>query len=63
MSLPYNVREAVILRHYHGMSFSQMAEILDTPVSTLTYRTLQGLKKLKKKFNIKNSMDEIRDEM
>ena len=52
MSLPYNVREAVILRHYHGMSFSQMSEILETPVTTLAYRTLQGLKKLQEKFNI-----------
>ena len=52
MSLPFNVREAVILRHYHGLTFSQMSEILEVPTTTLSYRTLQGLKQLRKKFMI-----------
>lgn len=52
MSLPFNVREAVILRHYHGLTLSQMSEILEVPATTLSYRTLQGLKKLRTKLKI-----------
>jgi len=52
MTLPVSLREAVILRHYHGLSFAQMSEILEVPTTTLTYRTLQGLKQLRKRLKI-----------
>jgi RNA polymerase sigma-70 factor (ECF subfamily) len=39
----------LILLHYlQGLSFRQMAEVLDEPVGTVKWRTHKTLKKLKK---------------
>ncbi|MBL8759097.1 MAG: sigma-70 family RNA polymerase sigma factor [Phycisphaerae bacterium] len=40
-------REVVELRHHAGMSFAQMAEILDEPLGTLLARHHRALRKLK----------------
>ncbi len=53
MSLPIPQRFAVILRHYHGQTFAQMSEILDTPETTLKSRTLTGLRQIRKQLGIK----------
>ncbi len=46
-ALPRPEQEAVVLRHYQGLSFSQIAEVLGEPVTTIKSRTLQGLKRLR----------------
>lgn len=40
-------REAVVLKVYQGFKFEEMAEILDTPVSTVKSRLYTGLELLK----------------
>jgi RNA polymerase sigma-70 factor (ECF subfamily) len=40
-------REAVVLKIYQGFKFEEMAEILDTPVSTVKSRVYAGLDQLK----------------
>lgn len=40
-------REAVVLKIYQGFKFEEMAEILDTPVSTVKSRVYAGLDLLK----------------
>lgn len=37
-SLPLPLREALVLRDWHGLSYGQIAEILGVPVSTVTWR-------------------------
>lgn len=40
-------REVIELRHHGGMSFKQMAELLDEPIGTLLARHHRALRKLK----------------
>ena len=40
-------REAVVLKIYQGFKFEEMAEILDTPVSTVKSRVYAGMDQLK----------------
>ncbi len=44
--LPQVQREAIALKHYAGLSFSEMAGILDVPASTLKSRVLKALQRL-----------------
>lgn len=46
-SLPAAEREVVILRHYHDLTFTEIAEILETPASTLKSRMAGALKRLR----------------
>jgi RNA polymerase sigma-70 factor (ECF subfamily) len=50
LSLPVAEREAVVLRHYHDLTFSEVAEILGSPVSTVKSRVLSGLRRLAVEF-------------
>jgi len=45
--LPEADREIVELRHHVGMSFKQMADLLDEPLGTLLARHHRALRKLK----------------
>jgi RNA polymerase sigma-70 factor (ECF subfamily) len=46
-TLPEEQREAVILKEYEGMTFPEIAEILDVPVSTIKTRLYRGLSQLR----------------
>jgi RNA polymerase sigma-70 factor (ECF subfamily) len=45
--LPPPLREALVLRHYEGMSFEQMARLLRVPASTLKSRFATALGRLR----------------
>lgn len=48
-SLPDNYRDVVYLRYIEDMSYQQIAEILNLPVSTIETRLFRGKKQLQKK--------------
>ena len=41
--LPEEQRTAIILKEYHGLTFQEIAEMLDCPLSTVKTRLYQGL--------------------
>lgn len=43
LELPPSEREVVVLRHYHDLSFPNIAEILGSPVTTVKSRMARGL--------------------
>ena len=47
--LPESQREVVILRHYHDLSCREIAEILQTPYTTVRSRLVQGMNQLRLK--------------
>ena len=57
--LPPAEREAIVLRHYAGLSFAEMAATLDVPVSTLKSRVLRALDRLRIRLR---DADGLRDE-
>lgn len=46
--LPEDQRTAIILKEYHGLKFREIAEILETPESTVKSRLYHGLESLAK---------------
>lgn len=46
--LPFEQREAIVLKIYEGLKFSEIAEIAECPVSTVKSRLYLGLAQLKK---------------
>lgn len=46
--LPFEQREAIVLKVYEGLKFSEIAEIAECPVSTVKSRLYLGLIQLKK---------------
>ena len=44
--LPHKLREALVLRYYADMTFPEIAEATDTPLSTVKSRVAAGLKRL-----------------
>jgi RNA polymerase sigma-70 factor (ECF subfamily) len=46
--LPEEQRNAIILKEYHGLTFQEIAELLDCPLSTVKTRLYQGLSVLRK---------------
>ena len=46
--LPEDLRVVVTLRHYNGMKFREIAEIVERPVSTIKSRMVAGMERLSK---------------
>jgi RNA polymerase sigma-70 factor, ECF subfamily len=47
-TLPEDQRTAIILKEYHGLTFQEIADLLDCPLSTVKTRLYQGLTVLRK---------------
>ncbi len=47
-SLPDDIRTAVTLREYEGLSYEEIAEIMDCPIGTVRSRIFRGREMLKK---------------
>jgi len=47
--LPEEQRTAIMLKEYHGLTFQEIAEILDCPLSTVKTRLYQGLSVLRRR--------------
>jgi RNA polymerase sigma-70 factor (ECF subfamily) len=48
-SLPEDQREVIVLKEYQGLTFLEIAETLDVPMSTVKTRLYRGLGQLKEK--------------
>ena len=46
--LPEEQRTAIILKEYHGLTFQEIADMLDCPLSTVKTRLYQGLSVVRK---------------
>ena len=46
--LPDDQRTAIILKEYHGLTFQEIADLLDCPLSTVKTRLYQGLTVVRK---------------
>ena len=46
--LPEEQRTAIILKEYHGLTFQEIADLLDCPLSTVKTRLYQGLTVVRK---------------
>ena len=44
--LPEDQRVVVIMRHYNGMKFREIAEVLERPISTVKSRMAAGMERL-----------------
>lgn len=49
--LPNDIRVAVILKHYYGYEYSEIAAILEVPVGTAKSRVHNGLRSLRKEWD------------
>lgn len=50
-SLSYEMRLCVLLKHYYGYSYEEIAEIQDVPVGTVKSRIHHGLKHIRKELD------------
>jgi len=53
--LPDEQREVLLLRHFSGLSFSQIAETLGRPIGTVLARAHRGVEKLRKLLNVESA--------
>jgi RNA polymerase sigma-70 factor (ECF subfamily) len=51
MALAEDQREVIVLKEYEGLTFQEIADVLDLPVSTVTTRLYRGLDKLKERLS------------
>src|SRR6187397_2413789 len=49
--LPEEQRTAIILKEYHGLTFQEIADLLDCPLSTVKTRLYQGLSVLRRQLS------------
>ena len=47
--LPADMRQVIIMKEYEGLKFSEIADILDIPLSTVKTRMYTGLSELRKR--------------
>src|SRR5918994_287324 len=47
-TLPDDQRTAIVLKEYHGLTFQEIADLLDCPLSTVKTRLYQGLTVVRK---------------
>lgn len=59
LQLPNDQRMVVIMKEYEGLTFSEIAEILNEPINTVKSRMYYGLKSLKKTFDSWNINKEV----
>jgi RNA polymerase sigma-70 factor (ECF subfamily) len=50
-ALPEDQRTAIILKEYHGLTFQEIADMLDCPLSTVKTRLYQGLSVLRRQLD------------
>lgn len=48
-ALPHEQREVVVLKEYEGMTFLEIAQVLDVPLSTVKTRLYRGLVQLRQR--------------
>lgn len=48
-ALPYEMRQVIIMKEYEGLTFDEIAEILNIPVSTAKTRLYTGLDQLRQR--------------
>jgi RNA polymerase sigma-70 factor (ECF subfamily) len=48
-ALPFDMRQVIIMKEYEGLTFQEIAEILNIPVSTAKTRLYTGLDQLRKR--------------
>lgn len=46
--LPVEQREAFVLRHYHGLSYDDIARVVEAPLGTVKWRIHQGVRRLER---------------
>jgi RNA polymerase sigma-70 factor, ECF subfamily len=51
MALADDQREVIVLKEYEGLTFQEIADVLDLPVSTVKTRLYRGLDKLKERLS------------
>ena len=49
--LPEDQRTAIIMKEYHGLTFQEIADLLDCPLSTVKTRLYQGLSVLRRQLH------------
>src|SRR5574338_1478117 len=49
--LPHEQRTAIVLKEYHGLTFQEIADLLDCPLSTVKTRLYQGLSVLRRQLD------------
>lgn len=59
LQLPNDQRMVVIMKEYEGLTFREIAEILDEPENTVKSRMYYGLRSLKKTFDSWNINKEV----
>ena len=58
--LPEEQRTAIILKEYHGLTFQEIADLLDCPLSTVKTRLYQGLTVLRKQLREAGVREHVR---
>ena len=53
--LPEEQRTAILLKEYHGLTFQEIADMLDCPLSTVKTRLYQGLSVLRRRLERRQS--------
>ncbi len=53
--LPDEQRQAILLKEYHGLTFQEIADMLDCPLSTVKTRLYQGLSVLRRRLERRQS--------
>ena len=51
-TLPEEQRTAIVLKEYHGLTFQEIADLLDCPLSTVKTRLYQGLTVLRRQLEL-----------